>query len=149
MKKYWLLIPAGIIILLIFAWNIPVSTTSEVLPAFVNVSDDGTIGVHMTKEEQQELNFGILFPGAAIIKTINLSRGNSPPAQVHIEVEGEIAPWTELGRNDFMLTGPAQVNVTLTIPQGTEQGRYSGSATVRYTTSYGDSLMHLFSGGKA
>ena len=147
MKKYWYLIPV-VIILLALAWNIPISTTSEVLPAFVNVSD-GTIGVHMTKEEQRELNFGMIFPGAATTKTINLSRGSSPPAQVHIEVEGEIAPWTELGKNDFMLTGPAQVNVTLTIPQGTEQGRYTGSATVRYTTSYGDSFMHLFSGGRA
>jgi len=148
MKKYWYLIPA-VIILLVLIWNIPISTTSEVLPAFVNVSDDGVIGVYMTKEEQRELNFGMIFPGAATTKTINLSRGNSPPAQVHIEVEGEIAPWTELGRNDFMLNGPAQVNVTLTIPQGTEQGRYSGSATVRYTTSYGDSLMNLFTGGRA
>jgi len=147
MKKYWYLIPV-VIILLALAWNIPISTTSEVLPAFVNVSDDGIIGVHMTKEEQRELNFGSLFPGAATTKTINLSRGSSPPAQVHIEVEGEITPWTELGRNDFMLTGPVQVNVTLTIPEGTEQGRYLGSATVRYTTSYGDSLMHLFSGGR-
>ena len=148
MRKYWYLIP-GVIILLVLMWNIPISTTSEVLPAFVNVSDDGIIGVHMTKEEQRELNFGMIFPGAATTKTLNLTRGSSPPAQVHIEVEGEIAPWTELGRNDFMLTGPAQVNMTLTIPQGTEQGRYSGSATVRYTTSYGDSLMHLFSGGRA
>lgn len=146
MKKYWILIPAGIIILLIFAWNIPVSTTSEVLPVSVNVSDDGTIGVHMTKEEQQELNFGILFPGAAMIKTINLTKGNSPPAQVHIDVEGEIAPWTELGRNDFILTEPAQVNVTLTIPEDTEQGKYSGSATIHYTTYYGASLIHLFTG---
>jgi hypothetical protein len=148
MRKYWYLIPA-VIILLALAWNIPISTTSEVLPAFVNVSDDGIIGVHMTKEEQRELNFGMIFPGAATTKTLNLTRGNSPPAQVHIEVEGEIAPWTELGRNDFMLTGPAQVNMTLTIPQGTEQGRYSGSATVRYTTSYGASLMHVFPGGRA
>ena len=148
MRKYWYLIPA-VIILLALAWNIPISTTSEVLPAFVNVSDDGIIGVHMTKEEQRELNFGMIFPGAATTKTLNLTRGNSPPAQVHIEVEGEIAPWTELGRNDFMLTGPAQVNMTLTIPEGIEQGRYTGSTTVRYTTSYGDSLMHMFSGGRA
>lgn len=146
MKKYWYLIPA-VIILLALAWNIPISTTSEVLPAFVNVTE-GTIGVYMIKEEQRELNFGMIYPGAATTKTINLSRGNSPPAQVHIEVEGEITPWTELGRNDFMLTGPAQVNMTLTIPQGTEQGKYSGSATVRYTTSYGNSFMHLFSGGR-
>jgi hypothetical protein len=148
MKKYRILIPAGIILLLIFAWNIPVSTTSDVLPVSVNVSDDGIIGVHMTKEEQRELNFGMIFPGAATTKTINLSRGNSPPAQVHIEIEGEIEHWTELGRNDFILTGPAQVNVTLTIPEGTEQGKYTGSATVRYTTYYGASLMHLFSGGR-
>jgi len=146
MKKYWYLIPA-VIILLALIWNIPISTTSEVLPAFVNVSD-GTIGVYMTKEEQRELNFGMIYPGAATTKTINLSCGSSPPAQVHIEVEGEITPWTELGRNDFMLTGPAQVNVTLTIPDGTEQGRYTGSTTVCYTTSYGDSFMHLFSGGR-
>ena len=146
MKKYWILIPAGIILLLIFAWNIPVSTTSEVLPAFVNVSGDGIIGVHMTKEEQRELNFGMIFPGAATTKTINLTRGNSPPAHVHIEVEGEIAPWTELARNDFILTEPAQVNVTLTIPEDTEQGKYSGSATIHYTTYYGASLIHLFTG---
>ena len=100
----------------------------------------------MTKEEQQELNFGILFPGAAMIKTIKPNCGNSPPACVNIKVEREFTPRTELGGNDFMLTGPAQVNVTLTIPQGTEQGRYSGSGTVRSTTSYSVSLMHLFSG---
>ena len=92
-----------------------------VLPAFVNISDDGIIGVHMTKEEQRELNFGMIFPGAATTKTLNLTRGSSPPAQV---------------------------NMTLTVPKGTEQGRYSGSATVRYITSYGASLMHLFSGGR-
>lgn len=141
MIKYWYLIP-GVILLLALVWNIPISTTSEVLPAFVNVSD-GIIGVHMTEEEERELNFGMIFPGAATTKIINLTRGNSPPAQVHIVVEGEIAPWTELGRNDFVLTGPAQMNVTLTIPQGTDQGRYSGSATVWYTTSYGTSLMYL------
>lgn len=100
----------------------------------------------MTKEEQQELNFGILFPGAAMIKTIKLSRGNSPPACVNIKVKREFTLQTELGRNDFMLTGPAQVNATLTIPQGTEQGRYSGIATVRYTTTNDASFIHLFSG---
>ena len=83
----------------------------------------------MTKEEQQELNFGILFPGAAIIKTIKLSCGNSPPACLNMKVKREFTLRTELGRKDFMLE-PAQVNVTLTIPQGTEQGRYSGIATV-------------------
>jgi len=148
MKKYTVLLVIAAFILFALAWNVPVSTTTEMLPAFVNVTE-GTIGVHMTKEEQRELNFGSIFPGAATTKTLNLTRGSSPPAQVHIEVEGEIAPWTKLGRNDFMLTGPAQVNVTLSIPQGTEQGRYSGSAIIHYTTSYGASFMHLSSGGRA
>ena len=142
MKKNIVLLVIAAFILLAFAWNIPVSTTTEVLPAFVNVTE-GTIGVHMTKEEQRELNFGSIFPGAATTKTLNLTRGSSPPAQVHIEVEGGIMPWVAIERNDFLLDELAQVNVTLTIPEGTEQGRYTGSAKIRYTTSYGASLMHM------
>ena len=106
------------------------------------------IGVHMTKEEQRELNFGMIYPGATTTKTLNLTHGSSPPAQVHIKVEGEFAPWTELGRNDLILNEPAQVNMTLTVPEGTEQGKYLGSGTVHYTTSYGASFLHLFSGGR-
>jgi hypothetical protein len=141
MRKYWYLIPA-VIILFALAWNVPVSTTTEVLPAFVNVTE-GTIGVHMTKEEQRELNFGATYPGTATTKTLNLSRGSSPPANVHIEIEGGIAPWVALERNDFMLDEPAQVNVTLAIPEGTEQGRYLGNVTIRYATSYGATLLNM------
>lgn len=140
MRKYWYLIPA-VIILLALVWNVPVSTT-QVLPAFVNVTE-GTIGVHMTKEEQRELNFGAIYPGTATTKTINLSRGNSPPARVHIEVEGGIASWVTIERNDFMLDEPAQVNMTLAIPEGAEHGMHSGSVRIRYTASYGAGLLNM------
>jgi hypothetical protein len=138
------LIPLLIAILLtiMLIWNVPVSTTTEVLPAFVNVTE-GIIGVHMTKEEQRELNFGAIFPGAAATKTLNLTCGSSPPAHVRIESEGRIASWITFERNDFVIDEPLQVNVTVSIPEGTEQGRYTGSVTIRYTTSYGASLLHM------
>lgn len=144
MKKHLIpMVIAAFTLPVVVAWNVPFSTT-QVLPAFVNVTDR-TIGVHMTQEEQRELDFGSLFPGAATTRTLNLSRGNSPPARVYIEVEGGIASWVTIERNDFILDEPAQINVTLDIPKGTGQGRYSGSANIRYTTSYGASLLHMLS----
>lgn len=143
MKKYWyVIIPAVVAVALLLAWNAPLSTTTEVLPVSVNVTEERVIGVHMTKEEQQEFNFGITFPGAVTTKAMNLTRGNSPPARVHLDVSGEIAQWITLDKNEFVLDKPTQVNITLTIPDGTEAGRYTGSVTIRYTTTYGASLVH-------
>ena len=146
MKKYWyIVIPAVVIIAVLLAWNAPLSTTTEVLHVSVNVTEERVIGVHMTKEEQKEFNFGIMYPGISTTKFLNLSRGNSPPALVHIEVSGEIAQWITLDKNDFVLDEPAQVNVTLTTPEGMEEGRYTGNVTIRYTATYGSSLVHTFS----
>ena len=146
MKKYWyIIIPAVVATAVLLAWNAPLSTTTEVLPVSVNVTEERVIGVHMTKEEQKEFNFGIMYPGISTTKTMNLSRGNSPPAKVHIEVNGEIAQWITLDKNDFVLDEPTQVNVTLSIPEGTEEGRYTGNVTIRYTATYGSSLVHTFS----
>ena len=143
MKKYWyVLIPAVVAVALLLAWYLPLSTTTEMLPVNVNVTADRVIGVHMTKGEQQEFNFGITFPGAVTTKAMNLSRGDSPPARVHIDVKGEIARWITLDKNNFVLDEPTQVNVTLTIPDGIEAGRYSGSVAIRYTATYGTSLVH-------
>ena len=143
MKKYWyIIIPAAVAAAILLVWNAPLSTTSEVLPVSVNVTEERVIGVHMTKEEQKEFNFGITFPGAVTTKTMNLTRGNSPPARVHIEVSDEIGQWITLEKNDFMLDEPTQVNVTLSIPEGVEEGRYTGNVTIRYTATYGSSLVH-------
>jgi hypothetical protein len=146
MKKRWyIVIPAVVAVAILLAWNAPLSTTSEVLPVSVNVTEERVIGVHMTKEEQKAFNFSIIFPGAVTTKTMNLTRGNSPPARVHIEVSGEIAQWITLDKNDFVLDEPMQVNVTLTIPEGVEEGRYTGNVTIRYTATYGSSVVHAFS----
>jgi hypothetical protein len=143
MNKYWyVIIPAVVAVALLLAWYLPLSTTTDVLPVSVNVTEERVIGVHMTKEEQKEFNFGITFPGAVTTKAMNLTRGNSPPARVHIDVSDEIAHWIKLDKNNFVLDKPTQVNVTLTIPDGIEAGRYSGSVTIRYTTTYGTSLVH-------
>jgi hypothetical protein len=147
MKKllWYIVIPAVVAVALLLAWNAPLSTTTEVLPVSVNVTEERVIGVHMTKEEQKEFNFGTTFPGAVTTKTMNLSRGNSPPARMHIEVSGEIAQWITLEKNDFVLDDPMQVNVTLTTPEGVEERRYTGNVTIRYTATYGSSLVHTFS----
>ena len=146
MKKYWyVIIPAVVAVAILLAWNAPLSATTEVLPVSVNVTGERVIGVHMTKEEQKEFNFGIMYPGISTTKFMNLTRGNSPPALVHIEVSGEMAQWITLDKNDFVLDEPAQVGVTLTTPEGVEEGRYTGNVTIRYTATYGLSLVHTFS----
>ena len=143
MKKYWyIVIPAVVVTAVLLAWNAPLSTTTDVLPVSVNATEERVIGVHMTKEEQKEFYFGTTFLGAVTTKTMNLTRGNSPPARMHIEASGEIAHWITLDKNDFVLDEPTQVNVTLTIPVGIEAGRYSGSVTIHYTVIYGTSLVH-------
>lgn len=146
MKKYWyLIITAVAAAAILLAWNAPLSTTTEVLPVSVNVTEERVIGVHMTKEEQKEFNFGTTFPDAVTTKTMNLSRGTSPPARVYIELSGEIAQWITLEKNDFVLDEPTQVNVTLGIPEGAVERRYTGNVTIRYTATYGSSLVHIFS----
>ena len=145
MKKFWyIVIPAVVVTAVLLAWNVPLSTTTGVLPVSVNVTEERVIGVHMTKEEQKEFNFGTTFPGAVTTKTMNLTKGDSPPARVHIAVSGEIAQWVTLDKNDFMLDEPTQVNVTLSIPEGVEAARYTGNITIRYTATYGSSLVHTF-----
>ena len=147
MKKllWYVIIAAVVAVAILLAWNAPLSTTADVLPVSVNVTGERVIGVHMTKEEQKEFNFGIMYPGISTTKTMNLTRGNSPPARVHIAVSGEIAQWITLDKNDFVLDEPTQVNVTLTTPEDIEEGRYTGNVTIRYTATYGSSLVHTFS----
>ena len=117
MKKYWyIVIPAVVVTAVLLVWNVPLSTTTDVLPVSVNV----------TKEEQKEFNFGTTFPGAVTTKTMNLTSGDSPPARVHIEASGEIAQGITLEKNDFVLDELTQVNVTLSIPEGVEAGRLHG-----------------------
>jgi len=46
MKKYWyVLIPVVVVVTLLLAWYLPLSTTTEVLPVSVNVTADQVIGV--------------------------------------------------------------------------------------------------------
>ena len=147
MKKilWYIAIPAVVAVAILLAWNAPLSTTTEMLPVSVNVTEERVIGVHMMKEEQKEFNFGIMYPGISTTKFLNLSRENSPPACVHIEASGEIAEWITLDKNDFVLDEPTQVDVTLTTSEGVEKGRYTGNVTICYTATYGSSLVHTFS----
>jgi hypothetical protein len=133
------------LILVLLLWYLPVSRTDEVLPLRVEVTNARQIGVYMTNETQQQIDFGVAFPGAVITRRINLSRGDAPPAAVHVAIEGAIAPWLTPEPHDFQLGEPTQVALSLTIPKGAAEGRYSGTLTVRYTTTLGSKLVYWVS----
>jgi hypothetical protein len=113
------------------AWSIPLETTVEVLPMVITVTDE-QLGVHMTEEPQKEFNFGSTFPGTTVIKTMNITRGNQPPAMVSMSVQGSIAPWVELSAYDFLLDEPEQIAVAVRVPAEAPEGAYSGNLTITY-----------------
>lgn len=146
MSKLRAFIPRfAVLILVLLLWALPISRTAEVLPLRVEVTNARQIGVYMTDETQQQIDFGAAFPGAVITRRINLSRGDAPPAAVHVAIDGEIAPWLTLELRDFQLVEPTQVALSLTIPEGAAEGRYSGTLTVRYTTTLGSRLVYWVS----
>lgn len=113
------------------AWSIPLETTVEVLPMVITVTNE-QLGVYMTEETQKEFNFGSTFPGTTVIKTMNLTRGNQPPALVSMSVQGSIAPWVELSAYDFLLDEPKQIAVAVKVPSEAPEGTYSGNLTITY-----------------
>jgi hypothetical protein len=136
MRWYWF-IPVILIILTAVIWILPAGKFTETLPVVITISDPGQIGVYTTREPQKLFNFGSTFPGTKVQKTMNLTNGNEPPARVHITVSGEILNWTSVNNNDFVLDGPTQVEVTVTIPDNAEKGAYNGNITIEYISTYG------------
>jgi hypothetical protein len=82
-------------------------------------------------------NFGTTFPGTKVQKIMNLTRGNEPPAQVHITVSGAVWNWTTVNKNDFVLYEPTQIEVTITVPANAEKNTYNGNITIDYINTYG------------
>jgi hypothetical protein len=113
------------------AWNIPLETTVEVLPMVITVTNE-QLGIHMTEEPQKAFDFGSTFPGTTVIKTMNITRGNQPPAMVSMSVQGSIAPWVELSAYDFLLDEPEQIAVAVKVPAEAPEGAYSGNLTIKY-----------------
>ena len=143
MNRYWI-IPVVLVVVLLIAFNVPFSTTTVTLPVSANVTHNQVIGVYMTKEEQHTINFGTTFPGAVTRKTLNLTRGNAPPARAQVTSTGQISPWLAFDKNDFLLREPTRVNVTLAIPADAKEGNYTGTVNIRYTVTYGRRFMTLF-----
>jgi len=137
MRLYWF-IPFIILFLAVaIIWNIPVGKFSETLPVVVIIGEPGQIGVHTTREPQKMFDFGTTFPGTKVQKTMNLTKGNEPPAKVHITVSGAIKNWTSVNEYDFLMDEPAQVEVTIVIPDNADKGTYKGNITIDYTSTYG------------
>lgn len=132
--KWFYYIPAFVLVIalsLAAAWNVPMETTTEVLPMSIRVSDE-QLEVHITEEPQKEFDFGGTFPGTAVIKTMNITRGNQPPAMVCMSINGSIASWVKLSENDFLLDNPKQIEVTVNVPADAPKGAYAGNLTITY-----------------
>jgi hypothetical protein len=137
MRLYWLIPFIILFFFIAIIWNIPVGKSSETLPVVITISELGQIGVYTTKEPQKMFDFGTTFSGTKVQKTMNLTRGNEPPAKVHITVSGAIQNWTLVNKNDFVLDELTQVEVTLAIPDDAEKGTYNGNITIDYINTYG------------
>jgi uncharacterized membrane protein len=153
MKWQWLvviiLISSSLMIMLLL-WNVPVSTTKEVLHVKINVTEERVITVNVSEEPQKAFFFGATFPGTGTSKTMRLSRHeDAPPPIVNISVDGAVASWASLSENDFVLVQPKEnakeVNLTLEIPDDAEEGAYYGNVTVQYTVTYGKQISYLLS----
>jgi hypothetical protein len=116
------------------AWSIPLETTGEVLPVILKVTNatKPQLGFSIAGDELKELDFGSTFPGTTVIKTVNITRGNQPPAFVSLSAQGTIAPWVELSNEDFLLTKLTQVKVSVRVPEDAPEGTYTGNITVLY-----------------
>lgn len=144
----WYILFLGIFVLLtvVLIWNIPASSFSETIPVMVNISDTDHIDVHVTKEPQKMFNFGTTFAGTKIEKTMNLTRGQEPPAKVHISASGEIRDWIVINKNDFVLNEPTQIKVTIAIPDTAKKDTYNGNITIDYVNTYGLRAMEALYG---
>lgn len=121
-------------IIIIGSEEIHIKEYSETFPVTINISDMRMLNVHMS-DEDKILNFGTAFPGIKVQKTITLERGEDPPAIVNIDIDGEIKNWTTLDRNNFILGEPTDINITMTIPNNTENHNYGGNLTINYVST--------------
>jgi len=137
MRSYWFILLIILFIFIAIIWNIPAGKFSETLPVTITISDPGQIGVHTTGDAQKMFNFGTTFPGTKVQKTMNLTRGNEPPAKIHITVSGAIENWTTVDKNDFVLDEITQVEVLIAVPDNAEKGTYNGNIIIDYASTYG------------
>jgi hypothetical protein len=75
------------------------------------------------------------------MKTVNVTRGNQPPALVSLSSDGTIAPWVELSDREFILIKPAQVKVSVKVPEDATEGTYSGYLRILYKKTLFSLLM--------
>lgn len=120
-----------LIAIIVISWNIHIKEFSETFPVIITVSNDRQLGVGLTDDERV-LDFGTVFPGVKVQKSMTLERGKEPPAKVNISVNGDIKNWSYVDKNNFILDKPSDINITFSIPNDIEDGTYSGNVTISY-----------------
>jgi len=133
-RRYIIFILFVVILFALAVWSIPLGTSDQVLPVTLNVTNNSgrVVGFSVTKEELEELDFGMTFAGTIVVKTINITRGNQPPALVSIFPEGTIASWITVSEGNFLLKNPKQVMVSVKVPENANEGVYTGNIRIIY-----------------
>ena len=76
---------------------------------------------------EEKFNFGRSPVGSIVRKTLVISNDEPGPVKVKIIPEGSIAPFIELSRNNFLLEGSADVEVSF---HASETGSFYGTLNV-------------------
>ncbi len=137
MKLIWVVCYIIVLIaIIVISWNIHIKEFSETFPVIITVSNDRQLGVDLTDNERI-LDFGTVFPGVKVQKSMILARGKEPPARINISTNGDIKNWSYVDKNNFILDKPTDVNITFSIPNDIEDGTYSGNVTISYISTSG------------
>lgn len=110
-----------------FAWWYVLSI--ERVEMVVNVTGESLIGFNAATDK---LYFGSTVPGGGGQRFAVLS--SEVPARVVLQIEGPIAAWISLSRDEIWLEpgNRERVTFTLTVPESAKEGEYKGNLTAAY-----------------
>ncbi len=80
--------------------------------------------------DTDSLNFGVVSPGIAAMRKINVQHSNA--ASVIVRMDGELGPWTNISPAEFNLSAgeTKEVAFEIMVPLYALQGNYTGKAAV-------------------
>ena len=96
-------------------------------PMYYQVGD--TLGVNTDKDA---LHFGRSYPGGEAVRGVNITNSYDFPVTVSIKVKGELAAWTRVSDNDFVLEPGEKVVLEYFVrsPGNAAHGNYTGTTVV-------------------
>src|SRR3989338_8239414 len=135
MNKKNILITAGIIVAVVLLLNLFFLSTSSCTTL---QKIDATLTVKIIPErnllglnaDTDALKFGVISPGIASMRKINVQHSNA--ASIKVRMDGELGLWTSISPSEFNLSAgeTKEVALEVSVPLYALQGNYTGTAVV-------------------